>query len=72
MRHVLLEESLPGVQFSRRATDRMAALREEYAATVHPDGLVVAPWDSGQVRWWTWAGARANGALAAALVAVSP
>ena len=72
MRQVLLDESLAGVQLSRRATDRLAVLREEYASTVHRDGLVVAPWDSGQVRWWTWAGARANGALAAALVAVSP
>ncbi len=72
MRQVLLDEDLPGVQLSRRATDRLAALREEYEGTVHPDGLVVARWDSGQVRWWTWGGARANGAVAAALVSVAP
>ncbi len=72
MRRVLLDGSLPGVQLSRRATDRLAAVREEYAATVHPDGLVVVPWDSGQLRWWTWAGARANGAIGASLVSVAP
>jgi ATP-dependent helicase Lhr and Lhr-like helicase len=32
----------------------------------------VAPRDSGQVRWWTWAGARANASLAAVLAAVQP
>jgi len=34
--------------------------------------LVVAPWDSGQVRWWTWAGAWANGVLATALAWIDP
>lgn len=72
MRRVLLDPELPGVELSRRATERLEVVREEYAATVHPAGLVVAPWDTGQVRWWTWAGARANGVLATALTEVSP
>ena len=72
MRHVLLDGSLPGVELSRRAIERLAAVREEHAGRVDDAGLVVAPWDSGQVRWWTWAGARANGVVAAALASVLP
>ncbi len=70
MREVLLDGQLPGVELSRRAIDRLAGVREEMRATVSSDGLVVARWDRGQVRWWTWAGARANGVVAAALAAV--
>jgi ATP-dependent Lhr-like helicase len=69
MREVVLDGELPGVELSRRATDRLAALREELALTVSGAGRVVAAWDSGQVRWWTWAGARANAVVAAALAA---
>ncbi len=72
MRLVLLDGDLQGVELSRRATERLAAIREEYSATVDSEALVVAPWDSGQVRWWTWAGARANGVVALALSSVSP
>lgn len=70
MRRVLLGADPPGTVLSRRAVDRLAAVREELAATVTPGATVVAGWDEGQVRWWTWAGARANGLLAAALSAV--
>lgn len=72
MREVVLDGTLPGVQLSRRAAERLALVREEYALTVSSVGLVVAPWDSGQVRWWTWAGARANGVLATALASINP
>lgn len=72
MREVLLGEELPGVQLSRRATARLAVARQDLAGTVSSTGLVVAPWDGGQVRWWTWAGTRANGAVAAALTSVAP
>jgi len=41
-------------------------------STVDPAATVVAHWDSGQVRWWTWAGARANALLATALTQVAP
>jgi ATP-dependent Lhr-like helicase len=69
MREVVLDGELPGMELSRRATERLAALREELALTVSGAGRVVATWDSGQVRWWTWAGARANAVVAAALAA---
>lgn len=72
MREVVLDGALPGVELSRRAADRLALVREEYAGAASSAGLVVASWDSGQVRWWTWAGARANGVLAAALALVDP
>ena len=72
MREVVLDGQLPGVGLSRRATERLAVVREELAPTVSTGGRVVAAWDSGQVRWWTWAGARANGVVAAALAAVDP
>ena len=72
MREVLLAPDLPGVDLSRRAVDRLASVREEFAATVSFAGLVVAPWDTGQARWWTWAGARANGTIASALANVRP
>jgi len=71
MRRVLLDGDLPGVELSRRATERLAAIRGEYSATVDSEALVVAPWDSGQTRWWTWAGARANGVVAAAQLRAS-
>jgi len=70
MRLVLLDGDLPGVALSRRANGRLAAIRGEYSTTVGSEALVVAPWDSRQVRWWTGAGARANGVVASALASV--
>ncbi len=32
---------------------RLAAIRREYSDTVDSEALVVAPWVSGQTRWWT-------------------
>lgn len=32
---------------------RLAAIRGEYSDTVDSEALVVAPWVSGQTRWWT-------------------
>jgi ATP-dependent Lhr-like helicase len=72
MRLVLLDGALPAVELSRRATGRLATVRAELARTVSEAGLVVDQWDTGQVRWWTWAGARANGVVASALAAVDP
>lgn len=40
-----------------------------YLDTVHPGGTVIARRPDGDVRWWTWAGHRANATL---LPAVSP
>jgi ATP-dependent Lhr-like helicase len=72
MREVLLDAPLDAITLSQRAQTRLAACREEFAPTVDAGGLVVQQWDTGQMRMWTWAGARANGMLAAAMAAVSP
>lgn len=55
----------PQVTLSRRADAGLVRLREERSGTALSSGTVVQhdkdPW------WWTWAGARANATLAAAL-----
>jgi len=43
MRLVLLDGDLSGVELSRRATERFAAIRGEYSTTVDSEALVVAP-----------------------------
>ena len=72
MRRVALGANMPGTSLTRRATQQLAVLREEIAFTVDPTHSLVLPHDSGQARWWTWAGGRANSVLAAALSAVDP
>lgn len=72
MRRVVLGADPPGVELTRRAVDRLALLREEYEATVDDQRTVLGVWRNGQNRWWTWAGARANATLHAALEAVDP
>lgn len=58
----------PGVRLTGRAHDQLADLRAGYAATVHSsDVTVVARENRAELRWWTWAGMRANATLAAAL-----
>lgn len=71
IRRVLLGTDAPGVRRTRRAVDRLESLREEFADRVHSDATVVAS-DGARMRWWTWAGARANAVLVAALDAVEP
>lgn len=66
MRSVLLGED-PSVQLSRRARERLAVIREDGLATVHPGGTVVTRDETGDVHWWTWAGSRVNATLAATL-----
>ncbi|MCZ2839920.1 DEAD/DEAH box helicase [Modestobacter sp. VKM Ac-2985] len=70
MRRVALGADMPGVSLTRRATDRLATVREEVLPTAAAGSSLVRPHDGGQVRWWTWAGGRANGTLAAALTQV--
>jgi ATP-dependent Lhr-like helicase len=72
MRRVLLGADPPGVELTRRAVERLAVVREEYRTTVDDRCTVLGVWRNGQHRWWTWAGARANAALHAALKAVDP
>jgi ATP-dependent Lhr-like helicase len=70
MREVLLGAD-PPVALTRRAEACLAEQRETDAPdTVHPDGTVIMRVDN-DVRWWTWAGYRANATLAATLPSVS-
>lgn len=64
-REVLLGAT-PDVDLSRRATARLAVVREAMAGTVDPDGLVLAEHGAG-TRLWTWGGWRANATVIAAL-----
>jgi ATP-dependent Lhr-like helicase len=72
MRRVALGAEMPGVSLTRRATDRIASVREEVAPTVDHSASLVLPHDTDQNRWWTWAGGRANNVLAVALSEVEP
>jgi ATP-dependent Lhr-like helicase len=66
MRDVLLGET-PPVALTSRAASRIAEAREEALGSVHPGGTTIAREPGGDVRWWTWAGFRANATLAATL-----
>jgi ATP-dependent Lhr-like helicase len=70
IRRVLLGAGLPGTGLTKRAEARLAELRVENAAFVHATGTVVRAHDSGQSRWWTWAGGRANALIARALESI--
>ncbi|MDA8371798.1 MAG: DEAD/DEAH box helicase [Nocardiopsaceae bacterium] len=65
MRAVLLGTD-PPVRLTRRAVAALATARERHSDHVWPGGTVItrAP---GDVRWWTWAGTRANLTLRATL-----
>ncbi|MFJ8546111.1 DEAD/DEAH box helicase [Streptomyces sp. NPDC093586] len=70
MREVLLGTD-PPVSLTRRAEACLAEQRESDAPdTVHPGGTLVTR-AGNDVRWWTWAGYRANATLAATLSSVS-
>ncbi|MFE0720544.1 DEAD/DEAH box helicase [Streptomyces rochei] len=70
MREVLLGED-PPVSLTRRAEACLAEQRESDApGTVHPGGTLITRVGT-DVRWWTWAGYRANATLAATLSSVS-
>ena len=70
MRDVLLGED-PPVNLTQRATDRLAVLRDERSSLVHPGGNVIVRASDGDVRWWTWAGFRANATLVATLSGIA-
>jgi ATP-dependent Lhr-like helicase len=65
VRDVLLGAA-PPVALTHRATRVLAEVRDSQVATVHPGGTVIVR-DGADVRWWTWAGYRANATLAATL-----
>ncbi|MFI6692090.1 DEAD/DEAH box helicase [Streptomyces sp. NPDC050433] len=70
MREVLLGAD-PPVSLTRRAELCLATWREEEATEiVDPGGTLVAR-QGGDVRWWTWAGYRANATLAATLSSIA-
>jgi ATP-dependent helicase Lhr and Lhr-like helicase len=65
VREVLLGAD-PPVALTQRATRILAEVRGDHTDAVHPGGTVVT--QAGEdVRWWTWAGYRANATLAATL-----
>lgn len=69
VREVLLGAE-PPVRRTRRAVDQLATERDKHSDLVHPGGDVIRRDRSGNVRWWTWAGFRANATLAATLGSV--
>lgn len=66
MRAVLLGARPPGL-ITRRARDRLSAVRDASMSAVHPGGTVIAHSPDGDVRWWTFAGHKANATLTATL-----
>jgi ATP-dependent Lhr-like helicase len=62
-RDVLLGED-PPVKLTHRAKRVLAETRDEHGLTAHPAGTVISR-SSSDIRWWTWAGYRANATLAA-------
>jgi ATP-dependent Lhr-like helicase len=65
VREVLLGAD-PPVALTQRAKRILAEVRDEHMPTVHPGGTVITR-AGADVRWWTWAGYRANATLAATL-----
>ncbi|GGU22382.1 DEAD/DEAH box helicase [Streptomyces violascens] len=62
----------PPVILTRRAEAALAQARDNGAETVHPAGTVVTRGGRDtNVRWWTWAGYRANVTLAATLSSIA-
>jgi ATP-dependent Lhr-like helicase len=57
----------PPARLTRRAQSALADAREAAVDVVHPGGTVIVRDAGGDVRWWTWAGWRANATLAATL-----
>jgi ATP-dependent Lhr-like helicase len=65
VRDVLLGAE-PPVALTQRAQRILAEVRDEHLSTVHSGGTVITRVHD-DVRWWTWAGYRANATLAATL-----
>lgn len=70
MREVMLGAD-PPVSLTRRAETVLAGTRDDDApGSVHPGGTLVTRVGD-DVRWWTWAGYRANATLAATLSSIA-
>ncbi len=62
----------PPVALTGRAKTALTQARESSSELVHPDGTMVVRGGCGtSVRWWTWAGYRANATLAATLTTIA-
>ncbi|MGY4740572.1 DEAD/DEAH box helicase [Streptomyces sp. ATMOS53] len=71
VREVLLGAE-PVASLTRRATEALHKAREAGWERIHPGGTVVVRGGRDtNVRWWTWAGHRANATLAASLESVA-
>ncbi|SCE83374.1 ATP-dependent helicase Lhr and Lhr-like helicase [Micromonospora haikouensis] len=66
MREVVLGAT-PPVSLTRRAASRLAEIRAQHRDNAHPEATVVTRPAGGGIRWWTWAGYRANATLASTL-----
>jgi ATP-dependent Lhr-like helicase len=66
MREVVLGAD-PPIAITRRAAGQLAEVREQMSGTVDAEKTVITRVVSGDVRWWTWAGYRANATLASTL-----
>lgn len=62
MREVLLGSGVPAT-LTRRADEALAALRDDLGDTVSVGETLITRGTRGDVRWWTWAGYRANATL---------
>ncbi|WP_326723502.1 DEAD/DEAH box helicase [Streptomyces sp. NBC_00243] len=70
-REVLLGAT-PPVKYTRRAESALAQVRENSAELVWGDGnIIMRGGRDTNVRWWTWAGYRANATLAATLTTIA-
>ncbi|GAA2275761.1 hypothetical protein GCM10010145_38460 [Streptomyces ruber] len=68
----LLLGATPLVGLTRRAGNTLSRLREENEEVVHHGATVIVRGGrDANVRWWTWAGHRANATLAATLSSVA-
>ncbi|MGH3198454.1 MAG: DEAD/DEAH box helicase [Streptosporangiaceae bacterium] len=56
----------PPADLTQRAKRILAEVRDQHLVCVHPGGTVITR-AGDDVRWWTWAGYRANATLAATL-----
>jgi ATP-dependent helicase Lhr and Lhr-like helicase len=70
MRDVLLGAD-PPVAMTKRAIGRLAGIREDHLDVVHPGGTLITRGRNSEVRWWTWAGIRANACLTSTLAGVA-
>ncbi|MDP9613529.1 DEAD/DEAH box helicase [Streptomyces hygroscopicus] len=61
----------PRVRLTGRAENCLAEARERFLEYVHPGGTLIVRRSDHDVRWWTWAGHRANATLAATLAGVT-